>query len=260
MDPVTTSAAGPGIAIDEPQPAPSVGDLNRYERRLREAGFGNIAGVDEAGRGALAGPLLAAAVILPDGFDLEGIRDSKLLSAGQRDTAYERITAGAVAIAVCRATPQRIDGRGLHRSNLALMRRCVRTLTVVPDYVLVDGFPPGRIPVPCLSIKKGDLVSGTVAAASIIAKVVRDRAMARYHRRWPEFGFDHNRGYGTPDHLAVLDRLGPTPIHRLSFRGVGQVSFDLGHAGAAETPGWMPISQAGAQAAEGPSTWDDGRP
>lgn len=241
-------------------------DLTRYERRLRSAGFERIAGVDEAGRGALAGPLVAAAVILPVGFDFTGIRDSKLLSAPQRAEAYGRISAEALAIAVCRATPQRIDGYGLHRSNLSLMRRCVRTLEIEPDYVLVDGFPPGRLPVPCLSIKKGDLVCGTVAAASIVAKVVRDRTMIRYHRRWPSFAFDQNKGYGTPEHWAALDRLGPTPIHRLSFNGVGQTSLGLAPPGKPErgdvlddptTEPEVPIPVGGARSAATPSAWDD---
>ena len=138
-------------------------DLVRFERALREQGFSRVAGADEAGRGALAGPLVAAAVMLPDGFDPEGIDDSKVLSRPQREAAYERIVAVATyAVAV------------------------------------------------------------SVAAASIVAKVTRDRIMVRMHRRYPEFGFDHNVGYGTPEHLEVLDRLGPTPIHRLSFACVGQ--------------------------------------
>lgn len=195
-------------------------DLTRYERRLRQQGFSMIAGVDEAGRGALAGPMFAAAVILPDGFDPDGIADSKVLTRRQREAAYERIVAHATAIAVCRVTSAGIDRRGLHRSNLALLRRAVRSLTVAPDYVLTDAWPIRRLPVPTLSIKKGDAVTTSVAAASIIAKVQRDRAMERYHRRYPDFGFDHNRGYGTAEHWAVLVRLGPTAIHRLSFRGV----------------------------------------
>lgn len=251
------TGATPTASVD--LAAAAVADLGRYERRLREAGFTKVAGADEAGRGALAGPLVAAAVILPGEFDLDGIRDSKLLSSAQRERAYARILAHATSIAVCRATPQRIDGYGLHRSNLALLRRAVRTLDVQPDYVLVDGFPPGRIPVPCLSIKKGDLVAASVAAASIVAKVVRDRSMRRYHRRWPEYGFDHNKGYGTPDHLTALDRLGPTPIHRLSFRGVGQVSLDLG-SDASVPHAYQPIpDEEGGVAPEPgtPPTWDD---
>ena len=196
-------------------------DLGRYERGLREQGFRSIAGVDEAGRGALAGPLVASAVILPEGFDLDGIADSKVLSPKERDEAYARIVAGAVAWSVCRAMPSRIDRRGLHRSNLWLLRHAVATLPIEPDYVLSDGFPLRRLPVPTLSIKKGDAVTASVAAASIVAKVTRDRMMDRYHRRFPGYGFDHHRGYGTEEHRAALEQLGPSPIHRLSFKGVG---------------------------------------
>jgi ribonuclease HII len=200
-------------------------DLDRYERVLRAQGFVRVAGADEAGRGALAGPLVAAAVILPAGFDLDGIDDSKLLTEPQREAAFERIAGGAVAIAVRRIEPAVIDRRGLHRSNLALLRRCVRALPVVPDYVLTDGFPVPRMPCVSLGVKKGDAVSANVAAASIVAKVTRDREMRRIHKRFPAFGFDHNKGYGTPEHLAALDRHGPTPIHRLSFANVGQAAL-----------------------------------
>jgi ribonuclease HII len=201
-------------------------DLGRYERGLREQGFRRVAGVDEAGRGALAGPMVAAAVILPEDFDLEGIADSKVLTPTAREHAYERIVAEAVAVSVCRAMPSRIDRRGLHRSNLWLLRRAVTTLTIEPDYVLSDGFPLARLPMPNLSIKKGDAVTASVAAASIVAKVTRDRSMDRYHRRFPGYGFDRHRGYGTAEHLAALDRLGPSPIHRLSFKGVGPEGTD----------------------------------
>lgn len=183
-----------------------------------------MAGADEAGRGALAGPLVAAAVVLPDGFDPEGIDDSKLLTRSQREAAYERIVAVAL-FAVAKAEPAVIDRRGLHRSNLALLRRCIRALDPAPEYALTDGFPVPRMPCPSLGIKKGDAVAVSVAAASIVAKVTRDGIMDRMHRRYPAWGFDHNRGYGTPEHLEVLDRLGPTAIHRLSFACVGQVSL-----------------------------------
>jgi len=201
-------------------------DLGRYERGLREQGFRLIAGVDEAGRGALAGPLVAGAVILPEGFDLEGIDDSKKLTAAQRETAYERIVRDAIAWTVRRCMPTRIDRRGLHRSNVALLRRCVTTLAVEPDYVLSDGFPVRRLPVPNLSIRKGDAVTASVAAASIVAKVTRDRMMDRYHRRFPGYGFDHNRGYGTEEHRDAIRRLGPTPIHRYSFKGLATGYYD----------------------------------
>ncbi len=222
-----------------PRVAALTQDLGRYERRLREQGFAKIAGVDEAGRGALAGPLVAAAVILPDDFDLEGINDSKVLTALQREACFERIVAEAVAFSVCRAMPSRIDRRGLHRMNQWLLRRAARTLAVEPDYVLTDGWPIPGMRWPSLSIKKGDAVTASVAAASIVAKVTRDRTMDRYHRRFPEFGFDRNRGYGTAEHFRVLGRLGPTPIHRLSFKGVGDViivpdASDVGGLGHTE--------------------------
>ena len=199
---------------------PAEVDLARYERGLREQGFRLIAGVDEAGRGALAGPLFAAAVILPDGFDLDGVNDSKLLTAPQREEAFERIVRDAIAWSVCRCMPQRIDHRGLQRTNVWLLRRCVTRLAVQPDYVLTDGFPVRRLAVPNLSIKKGDAVTASVAAASIVAKVSRDRMMDRYHRRFPAYGFDHNRGYGTKGHRDALFRYGPSPIHRHSFKGL----------------------------------------
>jgi ribonuclease HII len=200
------------------------GDLVRYERALREQGFTRVAGADEAGRGALAGPLVAAAVVLPDGFDPTGIDDSKVLTRNQREAAYDRIVAAAL-YKVAKAEPAVIDRRGLHRSNLSLLRRCIRALDPVPEYALTDGFPVSRMPCPSLGIKKGDAVAVSVAAASIVAKVTRDRIMDRMHRRYPAFGFDHNKGYGTPEHLEVLDRLGPTPIHRFSFACIGQVSL-----------------------------------
>jgi ribonuclease HII len=202
-------------------------DLDRYERTLRAQGFGRIAGADEAGRGALAGPLVAAAVILPAGFDLEGIADSKLLTPNARARAFDRIVRDAMCWSVCRAMPSRIDHRGLHRSNLWLLRRAIVRLELAPDYVLTDGFAVRRLPVPSLSIKKGDLVTASVAAASIVAKVTRDRMMDRYHRRFPEYGFDHHRGYGTRQHREAIDRLGLTPIHRRSFKGVGPDPDDV---------------------------------
>lgn len=195
-------------------------DLGRYERRLREQGFRTIAGVDEAGRGALAGPMVAAAVVLPADFDLDGIDDSKALSVRRREACYRRIVEGALALSVRRAMPSRIDRRGLHRSNLWLLRRAVLDLPIRPDYVLTDGYAIPRLDLPHLSIRKGDAVAACVAAASIVAKVTRDRMMDRYHRRFPGYGFDRHRGYGTAGHFEALARLGPSPIHRLSFRGV----------------------------------------
>jgi ribonuclease HII len=199
-------------------------DLDRFEATLRRQGFARIAGADEAGRGALAGPLVAAAVVLPEGFDRTGIRDSKQLTRRQREHQYGRIVATCVVV-VRKIEPGVLDERGLHRSNLALLRRCIRALEPVPDYVLTDGFPVPRMPCPALGVKKGDEVTASIAAASIVAKVTRDRIMRSVHRRYPEFRFAENKGYGTPEHWDALDRLGPTPIHRLSFAGVGQAAL-----------------------------------
>jgi ribonuclease HII len=195
-------------------------DLGHYERRLREHGFRLIAGVDEVGRGALAGPLVAAAVILPEDFDLDGIADSKLLTKLQRERAFERICAGAICRSMVKAMPMRIDRRGLHRSNISLLRRAVMKLEVRPDYVLTDGFPVRRMPLPHLSIKKGDAVTASVAAASIVAKVTRDRLMTRLGLLYPGYGFEQHKGYSVPAHFAALTRLGPTVHHRRSFAPV----------------------------------------
>jgi ribonuclease HII len=194
--------------------------LDHYERRLHDAGFRLIAGVDEAGRGALAGPMVAAAVILPEWFGIEGLRDSKLLTPPQRDQWYARIRGDAVSVAVCRVLPRRIDARGLHVMNLALLRRALYALDVRPDFVLMDGFALPGLRMPHLSMKKGDLVTASVAAASVVAKVSRDRIMDRYHRRYPQYGFDRHRGYGTGSHRAAIAQHGPSPIHRLSFKGL----------------------------------------
>jgi ribonuclease HII len=198
----------------------TVKQLDYYERRLRAQGFALVAGVDEAGRGALAGPLVAGAVILPAEFEIQGLRDSKLLTAAQRAEWFERIRAQAVSVAVCRAFPRRIDRRGLHVSNLALLRRALYALDVRPDFVLMDGFALPGIRIPHLSMRKGDMVTASVAAASVIAKVTRDRIMDRYHRRFPQYGFAQNRGYGTGLHRAAIARYGPSPIHRMSFKGL----------------------------------------
>jgi len=203
-----------------PRPQGQAWPIDHYERQLHAEGFQLVAGVDEAGRGALAGPLVAAAVILPDPFDCDGLADSKLLTPEQREEWFGRIRALAVSIAVCRAFPRRIDHHGLHVSNLALLRSAIRTLDTRPDFVLSDGFALRGVRVPQLSIKKGDVITASVAAASVIAKVTRDRIMDRYHRRFPQYGFDHHRGYGTASHRAAIARYGPCPIHRMSFKGM----------------------------------------
>jgi ribonuclease HII len=191
------------------------------ERELHDQGFSLVAGVDEVGRGALAGPLVAGAVILPDDFDLPGLKDSKLLTPKQRDVLAVKIREQAIALSLVRVTPAIIDRRGLHKSNVRALRAAVSRLDPRPHYALSDGFSVPRMPVPTLSIRKGDRVAASVAAASIVAKVVRDRAMKRLHRRYPAFGFARNKGYGTAEHWSALRDHGPSPVHRMSFKGVG---------------------------------------
>ncbi len=191
-----------------------------FEDRLRDAGFGRVAGADEAGRGALAGPLVAAAVVLPAGHGIYGLADSKLLTPARRTELAAQIEQAALAISVARVSPERIDAQGLHRANLALLARVLRTLPGGYDYALADGFPLPRMPAPVLGMRKGDQVAACVAAASIIAKVTRDRIMTRAARRYPGYGFERHKGYGTDEHWAALRALGPTAYHRHSFAGV----------------------------------------
>jgi ribonuclease HII len=190
------------------------------ESRLLAAGFKHVAGADEVGRGALAGPLFAAAVILPEDAEIPGLRDSKLCTRLQRERLAEVIRATAVAYSVVRVQHDRIDRIGLQRCNLDALRRALRGLSVVPDYILLDCFRLRRLSIPSLGVKKADAVSKNVAAASIIAKVHRDAAMRRYHRKWPVYGFNDNVGYGTSEHWGALKEHGPCPIHRRSFYGV----------------------------------------
>ncbi len=244
------------------KPAPDrAKPIDYYERRLQAAGFLLIAGVDEAGRGALAGPLVAAAVILPEAFDVEGLADSKLLTPALRDEWFGRIRAGAVSVAVCRAYPGRIDRRGLHVSNLELLKQAVRALDVRPEFVLADGFVLRGVRLPNLSIKKGDAVTASVAAASVVAKVTRDRIMDRYHRRYPQYGFDRHRGYGTASHRAAIAQFGPAPIHRLSFKGMDLYAKDramyeelYGNARLLQRYGVLPPGEAEERVGEGTAT------
>lgn len=190
------------------------------ETRLAGAGFEKVAGADEVGRGALAGPLMAAAVILPPGTCIEGLRDSKMCTALQRERLAQRIKEIALAYCVVRVSPEKIDRNGLQRCNLEALRRALKGLDEEPDYVLLDAFRLRRAAWPSLGVKKADAVSTNVAAASILAKVERDRCMRRYHRRHPEYGFATNVGYGTRAHWRALQQYGPCTIHRRSFYGV----------------------------------------
>lgn len=199
------------------------GGLYAMERALRRRGFARIAGADEAGRGACAGPLAAAAVVLRPGRrgEVPELADSKLLTPLARERVYEEIvTRAAAAYAVVTVPPSEIDTRGLHVCNLIALRRALAALTVRPDYVLADGFPVDGLEVPRLAVWKGDQVVACVAAASVLAKVTRDRLMVELDGRDPRYGFAEHKGYATAEHTEALQRYGPCGAHRYSYANV----------------------------------------
>jgi ribonuclease HII len=202
-------------------PRPRAG-LAAYEGALERAGLAPVAGIDEAGRGACAGPLVVAAVVLDARAikKLPGIADSKLLSAAAREEAYGRITTYAVDWHVVTIEHTDIDRLGLHVCNIQGMRRAYAGLSGNAGYVLTDGFPVTGLGAPNLAVWKGDRVAASVAAASIVAKVTRDRMMRELDERYPKYGFGRHKGYVTGEHLRALAEYGPSPVHRRSFRCV----------------------------------------
>jgi ribonuclease HII len=189
----------------------------RYERRIRERGFRKIAGVDEAGCGPLAGPVVAAAVILPPDFYDEEIKDSKKISALKREILYHRITDNALDYGVGMIHQREIDKLNIRQATLKSMRQALGRLKISPDYVLFDGYEPPEKILNQEAIINGDDLSFTIASASIIAKVVRDKLMLEYHEQYPRYGFDHHKGYGTLYHRDMLKKYGPCPLHRRTF-------------------------------------------
>ena len=191
-----------------------------FERQARGRGFSRIAGVDEVGRGPLAGPVVAAAVILPWETELPGVDDSKLLSAGERDKCFEDILRVAVAVGTAAVSAEEIDRTDILSASLEAMRQSICQIDPPPDFLLVDGPWPVPAGVAQHPITKGDRLSISVAAASIVAKVYRDRLMVSYHARFPHYNFASNKGYGSREHLKALARFGCCPLHRRTFRGV----------------------------------------
>lgn len=193
-----------------------------YERALRRVGLGPIAGVDEAGRGACAGPLVAAAAILPEGKAgvIPGLADSKLLTPKARERCYEQILRRASAWSVVVIEAAECDALGMHVANVEALRRSVARLEQQPGYVLTDGFPVDGLAVPGLAMWKGDRVAACIAAASVLAKVTRDRIMMDLHLEWPAYDFATHKGYITAEHSAALEQHGPCPQHRLRFVNV----------------------------------------
>ena len=193
-------------------------DLYEYERAAWEGGFSAICGVDEAGRGPLAGDVYAAAVILPRGVEIEGVNDSKKLSEKKRERLYDEITGKALAWCVATASVEEIDALNILQASLLAMRRAVAGLAVRPDLALVDGNQDPRFPeVRCRTIVGGDGKSASIAAASILAKVSRDRYMKELGERYPQYRFDKHKGYGTKLHYELLERYGVSPVHRRTF-------------------------------------------
>jgi len=188
------------------------------ENALRRVGFINVAGVDEVGRGCLAGPVVAAAVVLHPGRHVAGVSDSKAVPAEEREVLYEQITRCAVAWAVAGADPIEIDRINIHQASLRAMQRAILALAPLPDIVLVDAFRVPDLPMAQRGVAHGDRRCSAIAAASIIAKVTRDRQMRDLHVRDPRYGFDRHKGYATADHLDAVARYGYSDVHRRSFR------------------------------------------
>lgn len=224
-----------------------------WESALHRYGLGPVAGVDEAGRGACAGPLVVAACVPRpgDAARWEGLTDSKLLTANARDRFYDLIVRRAVDWAVVIIPPTEIDRRGVHRANIDGMRRAVARLNVAPGYVLTDGFAVQGMPAPSLAVPKGDQAAACVAAASVLAKVTRDRIMVELDRDWPCYGFAEHKGYCTPAHDAAMTAHGPSPVHRYSFVNVSRAGAVRSSAVVVHNSGVHGSRFAGAGASSG---------
>ena len=191
--------------------------MSEIENSLRGKGYNLIAGVDEAGRGPLAGPVYAAAVILPEGCVIKGINDSKKLSEKRREELYDEITEKAVAYSVCAIDEKRVDEINILNATFEAMNGAVNGLSVTPDYVIIDGNRIAGMTIPHETVVKGDAKSISIAAASILAKVSRDRFITEMAEKYPEYGFEQHKGYGTKAHTEAILKYGPCEIHRRTF-------------------------------------------
>jgi len=195
-------------------------DLLTFERLAHSSGFQLVAGIDEAGRGPLAGPVVAAAVILPAGLRIKGVNDSKKLSPDTRERLFDAIMSQALSVGIGMGSAELIDRINILQATRQAMLEAVSQLALQPDYILIDGISTINSPIPQKTIKKGDSLSLSIAAASIIAKVTRDRLMRELDKVHPGYGFSGHKGYGSALHMEAIRRLGPSPVHRLSFGGV----------------------------------------
>jgi ribonuclease HII len=208
------------------------------ENASRRMGFVRVAGVDEVGRGCLAGPVMAGAVVLDPARHIPGLRDSKLLSALERERLYDEITGRGLAWSVASVGPEEIDRVNIHRASLEAMRQAVLGLSPLPDLVLVDAFRIPGLLIAQRGIVHGDVRCAAIAAASIVAKVVRDRYMRGLHAADSRYGFDRHKGYATPDHLRAVSRFGYSAVHRRSFRPTSLARAIESPMGTAEEGGF----------------------
>ncbi len=192
-------------------------DLWELEGQLYDSGLTCLCGVDEAGRGSLAGPVCAAACILPRGLELEGLNDSKKLTEKRREKLFEQITAQAVSYGIAFAEVEEIEELNILGATYLAMNRAIEKLSVKPELALIDGNRNTGITVPSRTVIHGDGLCADIAAASILAKVTRDRYMVELAAQYPQYGFDRHKGYGTQAHYAAIREFGPTPVHRPSF-------------------------------------------
>ncbi len=202
-----------------------VNDKWFFEKKGKEQGFNYIAGVDEAGRGPLAGPIVSAAVVLQS--EVEGVDDSKRLTERKREELFDILMSNKHDIGISIISDEVIDRIGIQMANISAMLEAVSKLKRKPDLVLVDGYEIKGFPCPAWKIIKGDQLSASIGAASIIAKVTRDRIMKEFDNKYPGYGFAKHKGYGTKEHLSAIEKLGPCPIHRLSFAPFTQMSQTL---------------------------------
>lgn len=200
-------------------------EMLMFEKEAYQQGYRILAGIDEAGRGPLAGPVVAAACILPKGLLIANVNDSKQLTPKTRERLFERLTTdSSIIFGVGIIESEEIDRINIYQATIRAMWQAVDQLATFPDCLLVDGMGLPHPVLPCKKIIKGDQLSQSIAAASIIAKETRDRLMRAYHQQWPLYGFDQHKGYGTAQHLEALDRFGPCPIHRRSFEPIKTIT------------------------------------
>ncbi|MBI4684181.1 MAG: ribonuclease HII [Nitrospirae bacterium] len=202
-------------------------DIYRYDESVLEKGFKRIAGIDEAGRGPLAGPVVAAAVVLPRGQKIERLRDSKKVPEKEREFLFFEILGSCVDVGVGMIDADEIDRINILRATKRAMEKAVNDLSTEPDILVIDAVHLSSVSIEQISHIKGESVSASIAAASIIAKVVRDRLMYQYHNIYPLYGFEKHKGYGTKEHIEKLRHYGPCPIHRKSFEKVMSLALSL---------------------------------